>query len=127
MKKILFVEDEKFLTGLYKLAFEKTNYELVFIANPKNVLKIAQKEKPDLILLDMVYYKENGELSKEPGFNVLKVLKNNEQTQKIPVIAFTNLSKDDQEEVLKLGAEDFIMKASVTPSDVIKRIKKWIK
>ncbi|MDO8601467.1 MAG: response regulator, partial [bacterium] len=87
-KKILLVEDEKLLGEMYKAKFIQAGFEVVWAFEAKEALGLAKKEKPDLIVLDMLLPKENGVifltwLRKEPGIG---------QT---PVVAFSNY--DDPE------------------------------
>jgi CheY-like chemotaxis protein len=73
---------------------------------------------PDLILLDVV-------LPKRDGFEILEALKADERTQNVPVILLTNLGqKPDVERGIKLGADDYIIKAHYTPTEVVEKITK---
>ena len=115
--KILLIEDDTFLAGMYisKLGFE--NFEILLANDGKQGIKLAEKEKPDLILLDIL-------LPKVDGFEVLKVVKKNDKTKEIPVILLTNLGqKSDVEKGLSLGADDYLIKAHFMPQEVIKKIK----
>jgi len=119
--KILLVEDDTFLAGMYitKLGFE--NFEISLANDGKQGIKQAQKNLPDLILLDIL-------LPKVDGFEVLKTLKKQESTKNIPVILLTNLGqKDDVEKGLSLGAADYLIKAHFMPQEVIKKIKETLK
>ena len=115
--KILLVEDDTFLAGMYisKLGFE--NFEILLANDGKEGLKMAEKESPDLILLDIL-------LPKLDGFEVLKKVKKQEKTKDIPVLLLTNLGqKEDVEKGLSLGATDYLIKAHFMPQEVIKKIK----
>lgn len=127
MKKILLVEDEKTLINIYKLALTQAGYNLVIIERPDEAHETALKEKPDLILLDMVFYKPDGQLSKEPGFQALEKLQARPGTKGIPIIAFTNLSAEDSDKAIQMGAKAYITKAEAVPREVIKEIERWIK
>lgn len=127
MKKILLVEDEKNLIDIYELAFRKAGFQVAIINRPEKVVETVKAEKPNLIILDMVFYKKNGELSKELGFQALRNLQAHEETKKIPIIVFTNLSADDRASALELGAKEYITKAEAVPMEVVNRIKAWIK
>ncbi len=119
--KILLIEDDTFLAGMYisKLGFE--NFEILLANDGKQGIKLAEKEKPDLILLDIL-------LPKVDGFEVLKVVKKNDKTKEIPVILLTNLGqKSDVEKGLSLGANDYLIKAHFMPQEVIKKIKDTLK
>lgn len=115
--KILFIEDDVDQIFLYQSKFELEGFEFLTARYGRDGLAIAVEKQPDLILLDLV-------LIKEDGMEVLKKLKENEKTKKMPVIILTNLAKKDLAEKSKeLGAIDFIVKAEVTPTDVVSKVK----
>lgn len=117
-KKILLVEDDSFLISMYTTKFELENFEVVAAEDGEKGLSLAAEEKPDIILLDILLPKMN-------GFEVLKELKNNKETSQIPVILLTNLSqKNEIEQGLALGAQDYLIKAHFMPSEVMDKIKK---
>jgi len=116
--KILLVEDDSFLLGMYASKFEMENFKVVMAEDGEKALKLALKEMPDIILLDIILPKVN-------GFEVLGRLKANTATAGIPVLLLTNLSqKDEIEQGLKIGAEDYLIKAHFMPSEVVDKIKK---
>ncbi len=115
--KILLIEDDPFLLGMYSQKFELEGFEVVMASNGKDGLEIAKKEKPDLILLDVLIPHLN-------GFNVLKKLKESKETSEIPVVILTNLSQ--QEEVkqgLSMGAEEYLIKAHHVPSEIVEKVR----
>ncbi|MDP2830598.1 MAG: response regulator [bacterium] len=117
-KKILLIEDDSFLISMYTTKFELENFEVVAAEDGEKGLGLAAEEKPDIILLDILLPKMN-------GFEVLKELKNNKETNQIPVILLTNLSqKNEIEQGLALGAQDYLIKAHFMPSEVMDKIKK---
>ncbi|MAG44760.1 hypothetical protein CL633_02620 [bacterium] len=127
-KKILFIEDEKYQRDLYYKIFTEAGYKFKAINDPKNALKIIQREKPDLVLLDLVF-SINGQLimnkSREKGFNFLKRLKQNIKTKNIPIIMVSNLSAKGKHKAkaLKLGADEFLNKAKILPHELIKIVE----
>ena len=83
-------------------------------------LEQAKKVVPDVILLDLV-------LPKMSGFDVLREIKLDKKVRDVPVILLTNLSqKSDVEKGLKLGADDYLIKAHFMPSEVVEKIKKIV-
>jgi len=102
-KKLLIVDDEKM--NIINLAlFLQSNYEILVAADGASALEIAEKQVPDLILLDIVMPDMN-------GFEVLTRLKNSPTTINIPVIFITGLdSAEDEEKGMSLGAVDYITK-----------------
>ncbi len=118
--KILLIEDDPFLLSMYTTKFELENFKVITAEDGAKGLKLALKEMPDIILLDIL-------LPKIDGFEVLKALKSNKKVNCIPVILLTNLSqKNKVEEGLSLGADDYLIKAHFMPSEVVDKIKKTI-
>lgn len=117
MPKVLIVEDDPFLSEIYATKFSEANFEVELAADGKEAIKKAQAAKPDLILLDIV-------LPKMDGFETLRQIKNNKELAAIKVVALTNLGqKEEVEKGLALGADDYIVKAHFTPSEVVARVK----
>jgi len=116
--KILLVEDDTFLLGMYATKFEMDGFKVIMAEDGEKAVRSALKELPDVILLDVILPKLN-------GFEVLKQLKSESKTAEIPVILLTNLSqKDEIEQGLKNGAVDYLIKAHFMPSEVVEKIKK---
>lgn len=119
--KILIIEDEIILARMYQRKFQSDDYEALIAYDGEEGLKLAEKEKPDAVLLDLM-------LPKIGGFEILKKLKENKETSKIPVIILTNLGTSQIliNEGLKLGAEDYLIKLTTSSSEVIEKVKKLI-
>lgn len=119
--KILIIEDEEVLVNMYESKFISENY-LVFKANNgEDGYLLAQKEKPDIILLDVI-------LPKMDGFMVLSKIKEDQAIKDIPVVLLTNLGQDeDITKGKKMGAIDYLVKANLTPSEVVDKIKEVLK
>jgi DNA-binding response OmpR family regulator len=117
-KKILLVEDDDFLVQMYATKLELENYTVIMATDGAKGLKLAMKEKPDLVLLDL-------NLPIMDGFQVLEELKKSPDTKDIPVLVLTNYGqKENVDKCLNLGAEDYLIKAHFVPSEVVARIKK---
>jgi DNA-binding response OmpR family regulator len=118
--RILIIEDDNFLMNMYTTRFEKEGFKVLMAEDGEKGLKMAKKEKPDFILLDILLPKMN-------GFEVLKGLKEDEETKKIGVLLLTNLSqRGEVEEGLKLGALDYLIKAHFMPTEVVNKVKKYL-
>ncbi|SRR6056297_241804 len=116
-KQILFIEDEQALQKTLGGVIEKEGIKIISALNGENGIKLAQKKQPDLILLDLI-------LPRKDGFEVLKNLKSNEETDQIPVIVLTNLeAMEDIQKALRLGATTYLVKANYEIKEVIKKIK----
>ncbi|MDD5110592.1 MAG: response regulator [Patescibacteria group bacterium] len=120
-KKILIVEDEPNLLELYRLALERDGFEVFTASNGEAGLMLVRGNAPDLVLLDIL-------MPKVDGYEMLKRLKEDAKAKNIPVVIFSNLSqKEEIEKGLKLGAQDFIIKTSVTPREMVEKVKQWVK
>lgn len=118
---ILIVEDDIFLADLYKTKFELEGFEVFVAYDGEKGLELIAKNKPAIILLDLI-------LPKMSGFVVLENIKKDKKLKDIPVILLTNLSqKADVEKGLALGADDYLIKAHFMPSEVVVKIKELIK
>jgi len=119
--KILLVEDDNFLAGMYNAKLNIEGYSVDLASDGEQGLKLAKEGSPDLILLDII-------LPKLSGFEVLKAIKKDGKTKNIPVILLTNLGqRDDVSKGLALGANDYLIKAHFMPSEVVAKIKNIVK
>ncbi len=117
VKKILIIEDDKFLRELIVQKLIKENYQTIEAVDGEEGVKKVKEEKPDLILLDLI-------LPGIDGFEVLARVKEDSAVASIPVIILSNLGqKDDVERGLKLGVAGYLIKAHFTPSEIINKIK----
>lgn len=118
MSKVLVIEDDKFLRELIvrKLSGEK-ELDIVDAADGETGLKVFEKEKPNLVLLDLI-------LPGIDGFEVLSQMKQNPALSSIPVIILSNLGqKTDIDKGIKLGAIDYMVKAHFTPNEIVNKVK----
>ncbi|MFH0828935.1 MAG: response regulator [Candidatus Kerfeldbacteria bacterium] len=119
--KILVVEDDSFLAGMYLTKFGIEGFDVELASDGKDGLKKAKEWKPDLILLDIV-------LPVVDGFTVLEKLRVDTEVRGIPVVLLTNLGqKSDVEKGLSLGAADYLIKAHFMPSEVIEKVKRLLR
>lgn len=118
--KILLIEDDPLLVKMYQTKLAMEGFEAEIAYDGEEGVKMTKDLRPDLILLDLM-------LPKMDGFTVLKIIKKDPQTKKIPVIVFSNLAQSsDIEEARRLGASDYIVKAHLTPNEIVKRIKEFM-
>jgi len=118
--KILIIEDEKVLAEMYKDKFIQAGFEVILAYSSEEALKVLQKEKPDLILLDILLPRIN-------GIGFLTRIKKDPELSLIPVIAFSNY--DDAEtkgEALRLGVKDYLIKTNYTPQEIIEKVKTYL-
>lgn len=118
---ILLVEDDPFLSDIYSTKLESAGFGLSVAYDGEEVFKKIEEKTPELILLDIV-------LPKMDGFEVLKKLKSDLRFNKIPVILLTNLGqKEDIDKGMSLGAQDYLIKANFIPSEIVEKIKCFLK
>jgi DNA-binding response OmpR family regulator len=120
-KKILVVEDDTVLQKTVADFLELEGFLMVTASNGEDGISQAKSENPDLILLDVI-------LPKKDGFEVIEALKADEATKKIPIILLTNLgSLNDVEKALKMGANNYLVKADYKMEEVAKKVKEVLK
>ncbi|OGC51737.1 hypothetical protein A2W32_02815 [candidate division WWE3 bacterium RBG_16_37_10] len=111
-KKILIVEDDKFLLRVYGAKFNKDDVNVTLLEDGSEVTKTAKELHPDLILLDLI-------LPKKDGFKVLEELKSDPSTKKIPVIVITQLSQDEDIAKAKaLGIVKYLVKSESSLKEI---------
>lgn len=127
---ILLIDDDKALIDMYTFKFRRDGtFRFLSATNPQEGIDIAKKEKPYLILLDLIMPKQLGmpeSLNKETGFWLLERLKSDPMTRNIRTIVFTNLDEDVSDNSSRakfLGAEDYWLKAHLKPSEVLEKVK----
>lgn len=105
-KKILVVDDEPEFLDMIKMRLEASSYSAVIVSDPKEVFRTAEKETPDVILLDIA-------MSGMDGYQVCERLKEGKETKSIPIILLTGKELEPRgitERCLKLGANGFLLK-----------------
>jgi len=116
-KKILIVEDDKFLRELIAKKLSEEGFIVEEASDGEEGIRKIKEGRPDLILLDLI-------LPNIDGFEVLEKIKEDLETKPIPVIILSNLGqKEDIERGLKLGAFDYLVKAHFTPGEVIEKVR----
>ena len=115
--RVLIIEDDIYISEMYRIKFESEKFKTIITNDGAKILEIIEKEKPNIILLDIV-------MPVMDGFDVLKVIKNSKKHKNIPVVMLTNLSqKESIERGFELGAESYIVKSHFTPSEVVKKVR----
>jgi len=116
---VVLVEDDSFISGMYQTKLGSLGFAVEVIDNGAAAAeRLSKPPLPDLILLDVV-------LPQKDGFEILEELRRDSRTRNVPVILLTNLGqKPDVERGIKLGADDYIIKAHFTPSEVVEKITK---
>lgn len=114
MAKIMLVEDDNNLREIYEARLAAEGYEIVSAHDGEEALALAVKERPDLIISDVM-------MPKISGFDMLDILRGTPETRNTKVIMMTALSQaEDRSRADKLGADRYLVKSQVTLEDVIK-------
>ena len=112
-KRILIVDDEKNIVDILKFNLQKESFDTLEAYDGKTALEIAEREKPDLILLDVM-------LPEMDGFTVCRKLR---QTMQTPILMLTAREEEvDKVLGLELGADDYITKP-FSPRELMARVK----
>jgi len=116
-KRILLVEDDRFLSDMYSTKLAESGFEVELAVDGEEGLAKIKEKKPDLVLLDIV-------LPKKDGFEIMQEVRKDESLKNVLIIALTNLGqKEEVEKGMKLGANDYIIKAHFTPTEVDAKIR----
>lgn len=114
MTKIMLVEDDKSLREIYGVRLLAEGYDIVSAADGEEALAMAIKERPKLIISDVM-------MPKISGFDMLDILRSTTETKNIKVIMMTALSSEDQRQRgEQLGADRYLVKSQVGIEDVIR-------
>ncbi len=121
-RRILLVEDDAFFARIYASRLETEGFDVSLATNGDDALKLAEKDAPALILLDLRLQPQ-----KMDGFGLLVALKKHPSLARIPAVVFTNLGqKEDIERCFELGCAGYLIKAHTMPHEVVKKIKELL-
>ncbi|HEX7456245.1 MAG TPA: response regulator [Candidatus Nanoarchaeia archaeon] len=117
---VLLIEDEKEVAELYKLKLTLDGYEVVIAEGGQEGLDKAFKLKPELIFLDI-------KMPEMDGFEVLKKLRESQETKDTPVVILSNFDEQDMvEKGLTLGANEYLIKSQFTPEEISSKVRDWV-
>ena len=113
---ILVVEDEKDIVELIRLSLSQAGFRVVTALNGQQAMELAQRERPDLIVLDLM-------LPVIPGTEVARLLRQDEKTRAIPILMLTARGSEvDRIVGLELGADDYVVKP-FSPRELVLRVQ----
>jgi len=119
--RIVLAEDEPMIALAYQHAITYHGFNVTVAKDGKEALAIIEKERPHLLLLDVIMPHMN-------GIEVLEILRNNPELEKLSVIMLTNLGQpSDAEHVEKLGAKAYLIKANLSLEDLVRHISDALK
>lgn len=117
MTKIAIIEDDQVINQMYRMKFEAAGFEVSTAGDGETGVALVKKVTPDIILLDLQMPHMN-------GAEALAAIRGNAASSKIPVIILTNLGEEEAPKNLRsLGIHSYIVKAELTPSQVVERVK----
>jgi len=118
MAKVLIVDDDMTLRELYEERMKADGYTIVSASDGEEAIEKTTKEKPDIILLDIMMPKIN-------GIDVMKMLREKEETKGIPIIILTALIQEIDKIKDMMGPHDgYLVKSEIMPKDVVDKVKK---
>ncbi len=122
MKKLLIVDDQSFIRTVFKNKVKNLKDVIIMeAADGDDALKVAKQELPDLILLDIV-------MPKVDGITILNELKNNPDTESIPIVIISSQADDKrQSQAMELGAEAFYNKSDIMQVNLEEVVLKYIR
>jgi len=119
-KKILIIEDEEVLISVLKKKLIREGYDISVAKNGVEGLAKMKKDRPDLILLDII-------MPEKGGFEVMEEMVKDEELKDIPVIIISNSGQPVEiEKAKKLGADDWLIKTEFDPQEVLDKVIKQI-
>ena len=120
MTTIAIVEDDQVINQMYRMKFEAAGFEVVSASDGEAGVKVVQRANPDIILLDLQMPNMN-------GTEALQKIRHQPANANTPVIILTNLGEEEAPaELRRLGIDSYIVKANLTPSQVVARVKETL-
>lgn len=120
MTKIAIIEDDPTISQMYRMKFETDGFEVRMANNGKVGVEVAERFKPDIILLDI-------QMPEMDGTEALKIIRATEWGEHMPVIVLTNLGEEEApDDMRSLGISGYIVKANLTPRQVVAQVKSVI-
>ena len=117
MTKITIIEDDQVINQMYRMKFEAAGFDVYTASDGEAGVSLVKKVNPEIILLDL-------QMPRMGGAEALETIRKNEWGAKIPVIILTNLGEEEAPKSLRqLGIHSYIVKADLTPSQVVARVK----
>lgn len=117
MLKIAIIEDDIAISQMYRMKFEAAGFDVQMANNGKQGVELVEAFLPDIILLDL-------QMPEMSGADALEIIRKNDWGKNIPVIILTNMGEEESPKKLKsLGVSGYIVKANLTPSQVLQRVQ----
>ena len=119
--RVLLVEDDPSVAQMYKLKLELDGYHVDVAPDGVKALEMAHTALPDIVFLDI-------RLPKLDGLGVLEALRDDPETEPLPVVILSNFNEQELvERGARLGALDHLIKSQMTPAKLVSGIEGWLK
>jgi DNA-binding response OmpR family regulator len=116
-KKVMIIEDDRFLSSLIKARLEKEGFEVEQAFDGEEAIQALKQIKPGLVVLDLI-------MPRVTGFEVLEAISLDPELHKIPIVILSNLAQDsDVAKAKSLGATEYFVKVRVSIDDVVNKVK----
>lgn len=117
MTKIAIIEDDSVISQMYRMKFEADGFTVEVANNGRDGVDLVKAFGPDMVLLDMQMPVMNGD-------EALKHIRKSDWGKKVPVMILTNMGEEEApKDIRSLGIESYIVKADLTPRQVVERVK----
>lgn len=118
MTKIAIIEDDPVIRQMYLMKFEADGFEVKTAENGQEGVALVEKFSPDIVLLDV-------SMPVMTGDEALTEIRAHDWGKTVPVMILTNLGKEEApKSLVRLGIHSYIVKADLTPRQVVDRVKK---
>lgn len=120
MTKIAIIEDDSAIHQMYRMKFENEGFDVQLAGDGRTGVELVKTFRPDLVLLDM-------QMPEVDGLAALRQIRKEEWGKDTPVIILTNLGiEESPKELQSLGISGYIVKADLTPRQVVARVKETL-
>lgn len=120
MTKIAIIEDDQTISQMYRMKFEADGFDVRLAGNGKLGIDLVKSFSPDIILLDI-------QMPEMDGAEALTAMRKQPWGKDIPVIVLTNMGEEESPKELEhLGVKSYIVKADMTPSQVVGKVKETL-
>jgi len=117
MTKIAIIEDDAVISQMYRMKFESDGFDVQLATNGTRGVALVEHFSPDIILMDL-------QMPEMDGATALSEIRKNTWGKDVPVIILTNMGEEEAPKSLKtLGIHSYIVKAELTPRQVVQRVK----
>ena len=120
MTKIAIIEDDAVISQMYRMKFEAAGFDVATASDGETGVAMVKKFKPAIILCDL-------QMPHMTGSEAIAIIRQDKDGAELPVIVLTNLGQEEAPKELKtLNISSYIVKAELTPSQVVARVKETL-